>query len=146
MNTAEKLRFLADRAEDGTEFIFQDNVYYFNSVLLIRKIENQVDLTSETCNLGMNELRFGNLKLKPQWEFTEDEKVILSNVDKKYLWIVRESDNQLLLFTKKPNKNITGSLYHCAPESDYVIFKQFNHLFQSIQWEDKEPCEFRRYL
>ena len=70
-------------------------------------------------------------KEKPQ--LTEDEKVILMNLPKKYKWIARDIDGCLYVYASKPKKGIT------MWESDGLPMIPFDHLFQFIKWEDKEP-------
>lgn len=66
---------------------------------------------------------------------TEDEKVILRNVPKDYKWIARDKDDDLCIYIEKPEKdNVVWS-----NEDDYESFYLFEHLFQSIKWEDTEP-------
>ena len=83
-------------------------------------------------------------KQKEKWVFTEDEKVILRNLPKEYKYIVRESKEGgegLTLFPEKPTKgyyNWGGKNWHCI--------REFNHIFQCIQWSDEEPCEFRKFI
>ena len=93
----------------------------------------------------INELcKILDVELKPQWEFTEDEKAILRNLPDEFRWIARdESDNQLYVYTSKPAKYNDVWLYVIGKTRNFNIVK---HLFQSIQWSDDEPCEFRKYL
>ncbi len=135
MNTAEKLRFLADRAEDGKEFMIRNGVFKFEG-------DKLYDIDSKRTSLQIfNSVVECNLKLKPQWEFTEDEKAILRNVSTTYNWIARNEDGNFTLTLNKPKRNQTywSGMY-------LSIMQQFSHIFKSIQWEDEEPCEFRRYL
>ena len=73
-------------------------------------------------------------------EFTEDEKTIAKNIDKKYKWIARDSNGWLYLYQNKPNK-----LDCCWDDPNnstpyrIVNLKYFNHIFISIKWEDDEP-------
>ena len=64
-------------------------------------------------------------KEKPK--LTEDEKVILRNLSKKYKWIARTGNGNLYIYQDK---------YAIAGKSlDF-----FSHLFKSINiWEDEEP-------
>ena len=77
-------------------------------------------------------------KLKPQ--LTEDEKVILRNVPYDYKWIARDIDGCLYVYESKPKKGIT------MWESDGLPMIPFDHLFQFIQWEDKEPYSIEELL
>lgn len=148
MNTAQKLRFLADRAEDGKEFLIylsgltpleplQSYIVADNNLFVIVR---EVKIPS---SLPLQEILLYDFELKPQWIFTEDEKVILRNLSDKYQWIGRDEDNRLYGHALMPTKNKT---YWACNVGDLINLKGFNHLFQCIQWSDEEPCEFRRYL
>ena len=136
MNLAEILRFLADRWEDGKEFYIANVRYSLNSGKLIRKkdgIESKIRI---------NDLKGLNLKLAPQWTFTDDEKVILRNLPEEYKWIARDKDGSLGIYFEKPLK---GKDMWVLPIG-YYLFNGYRHLFKSIQWSDGEPYEFREYL
>ena len=77
-------------------------------------------------------------KEKPN--LTEDEKVILRNVPYDYKWIARDIDGCLYVYESKPKKGIT------MWESDGLPMIPFDHLFQFIQWEDKEPYSIEELL
>ena len=95
-------------------------------------------------NLSVESLRFLELALKPQWEFTEDEKAILRNLPDEFNWIARDDDNdELFIYAFKPTKFNGTWIFD---EGSVTDFDNFKHLFQSIQWSDEEPCEFRSYL
>lgn len=70
-------------------------------------------------------------------KLTEDEKVILRNIDKKYKWIARDEDGRLFIYAIEPlksiNKWIGGTWRH------WTHFVAFSHLFTFIKWEDEEP-------
>lgn len=66
-------------------------------------------------------------------KLTEDEKVILKNINKTFKWIARDIDGILYIYTSKPKKGIT------MWESDGLPMISFDHLFQFIKWEDDEP-------
>jgi len=76
-------------------------------------------------------------------QFTEDEKVILRNIPKGYDWIARDGDGDICIYKAISDKNnCFWSYFH----QDSLCLTVFNHLFQSIKFEDKEPCEFRKFL
>lgn len=85
--------------------------------------------------------------VKPQkFEFTKLEKTILSNVSDKYNYIARDSGGQLKLFANKPKNEIIplfGGVW--TSESIKTIFP-YEHLFKCIIWDNKQPCEFRKFL
>ena len=74
------------------------------------------------------------------------ELIILENLcpdfDAKY--IARDEDDSLWVFNVRPVKgaNTWSSDYFHPPES----LNMFQHLFQFIQWEDKEPWKIEKEL
>lgn len=67
-------------------------------------------------------------------ELTEDERVILRNIDKEFRYIARDEDGSFFLYEKKPIKM----------EDDYgtsglAIMFPFQKLFKFVKWEDDEP-------
>lgn len=58
---------------------------------------------------------------EPKWQFTENEKKLLSLVDKKFKWIARDQDNLICLYVNKPIK-------------------------KSICWLDEEIANYKRFL
>lgn len=76
---------------------------------------------------------------------TEDERVILRNLDKKWKWIARDmEDNNLHIYTLEPTKVI--DCWNVAGLDNYENFYIYNHLFQFIKWNDKEPCNIEKLL
>lgn len=69
-------------------------------------------------------------------KLTEDEKVILKNINKNYKWIARDVDGRLFIYIDKPIKGDTywGYTYIYASPLDV-----YSHLFTCIKWEDEEP-------
>lgn len=65
---------------------------------------------------------------------SDDERIILRNIDSKYKYIARDEDGLLRLYKTKPRKflDIWSSV-------GWTWFYVYNHLFQFIQWTDKEP-------
>ena len=90
------------------------------------------------------------IKLPKKKQFTDDELCILRNIDKKYKWIARdkvdrdEYDNygNLNIYFGKPKKSTVSWL----PSDEYCEFHAYNHLFQSIKWEDEEPIYIDDYV
>ena len=73
-------------------------------------------------------------------KLTEDEKVVLRNLPKKYKWIARDKSDWIFLYKEKPIKlkiSWSGCMYTTLP---------FKHLFQFIQWEDEEPYSIEELL
>lgn len=70
-------------------------------------------------------------------KLTEDEKVILKNIDKRYKWIARDECGTLSVFVDKPSKFL--GMWNNKRHTGWYHINVFAHLFQSIKWDDKEP-------
>lgn len=139
MRKGEKLRFLSDRLEDELVFMVEDVEFVFINGELY---DNEEGFPSD---LKLAQLLNADLALKPGWEFTEDEKVILRNLPEQYKWIVRDEHTNLLrVYEHIPSKYPEVSVWRFGGIS--YSLEPFKNLFQSIQWSDDEPCEFRKYL
>lgn len=68
-------------------------------------------------------------------KLTEDEKVILRNIDKTFEWIARDNDGSLFAYEDKPLKtdDYGWDSINC------MSLGLFNHLFQFVKHEDNEP-------
>jgi hypothetical protein len=84
---------------------------------------------------------YGIQKLPKKPKLTEDEKVILRNLPKEYRWIARDNSRELYIYENKPKKD--GKIWWI-----YGLKNQppFQHLFQFIKWEDKEPYKIKELL
>ena len=135
--------------EEGEEF----KIYGYEAIYFI---ENGYlyfigDYGEQKSYLNINEVVGKNIiKLQKKKQFTDDELYILRNIDKKYKWIARdkvdrdEYDNygNLNIYLGKPNKSTVSWL----PSDEYCEFYAYNHLFQSIKWEDEEPVYIDDYV
>lgn len=110
------------------------------------------DYGEKKSYLNINDVAGKNvIKLPKKKEFTDDELCVLKNIDKKYKWIARdkadkdEYDNygNLDIYLGKPNNKSTVSW---LPSDEYCEFHAYNHLFQSIKWEDNEPVYIDDYV
>ena len=135
MTLGDKFRFLADRLEDGKPFLMDDVECVFG--------DNMLQMESPVISIRINKMKSADLKLKPTWEFTGDEKAILRKVASRWRWIARDDDGMLNLYDKKPYK--ISDMWGFSPHN-FTSFSCFRHIFQSVQWEDDEPCEFREYI
>lgn len=86
----------------------------------------------------MNE-REGQMK-----EFTEDEKTIARNINKRYKWMARDKFGTLHVYMLKPVKKEStktwGSSCYEIARVDFLLDKG---LFKSISFEDDEPTLIR---
>ena len=73
---------------------------------------------------------------------TEDERVILRNLDKKWKWIAKNKFDGLTIFEDKPNKY---DFVWCGKE-DFTDFCFYDHLFQFIKWEDENAYNIEELL
>ena len=137
--------------EEGEKFKFDGYVdIYFIKNGYLYFID--IDSTERVCYLQINDVVGKNIiKLPKKKEFTDDELCVLKNIDKKYKWIARdkvckdEYDDygNLNIYLGKPNNKSTVSW---LPSDIYCEFHGYNHLFQSIQWEDEEPVYIDDYV
>lgn len=70
---------------------------------------------------------------------TEDERVILRNLDKKWKWIARDENGGVYVFNDEPRR---GRGLWCG---EYGSLITFNHIFQFIKWVDK-PYNIEKLL
>ena len=76
---------------------------------------------------------------------TEDERVILRNLDKKWKWIARDEDrDDLHVYSLEPVKTVYE--WNVEGVMNFENFYIFNHLFQFIKWEDDEPYNIEELL
>ena len=133
---------------EGEEFKVngKDTIYFITDNILQYKINSY---HSKVSNLKVNEI-IKITKLPKKKQFTDDELCILRNIDKKYKWIARdkvdrdEYDNygNLNIYLGEPNKSTVSWL----PSDEYCEFHAYNHLFQSIKWEDNELIYIDDYV
>ena len=75
-------------------------------------------------------------KEKPK--LTEEERIILKNINEHFEYIARNEDNRLYLYEKKPRKIDYG--WQMNDDRTYFVdFYMYDNLFQFIQWGDEEP-------
>lgn len=72
-------------------------------------------------------------KEKPK--LTEDEKVILRNIDKTFKWITRDCDNELVVHDEMPIKTSEPAWF----SDNSASLEAFEHLFQFVKREDNDP-------
>ena len=96
---------------------------------------------ADRCSRSFQEWLNAEYVEPPKWKFTEDEKAILRNLPEVYKWIARDSDGDLYVYESKPSKE--GEFWNALSCCAWTLF---THIFQTIKWEDEEPCEFRKYL
>ena len=91
------------------------------------------------------EKQLQELKEQIKHQFSEDEKIILRNIDKECKWIARDKNGNLFLYSKKPAKyGDSWSWDDGICNADYIDI--FPDLFQSIKWEDEEPVEIAKVI
>lgn len=74
--------------------------------------------------------------------FTEDEKIIARNIDKKFEWMARDKNGTLFFYSFRPVKKEEIKKWgnNSREYAEYVSTILFNReLFKSIKWEDDEP-------
>ena len=109
----------------------------FDENLNIIDCDNGLDIMKVYKDYTCKELLWER-KEKPQP--TEDEKVILKNIPKKYKYVARDKSGCLYVYASKPEKIIT------IWEGSGLAMTPFYHLFQFIKWEDEEPYSIEELL
>lgn len=69
--------------------------------------------------------------------FTDDEKVILNALPKRYKWIVRGLDDILYVYEYKP-KRVEKKWYIRRGAVQWM--GMYNHIFKNITWENGAVC------
>ena len=72
--------------------------------------------------------------------FTEDEKIIARNIDKKFEWMARDKNGLLYAHSSKPTKkgrSWVNNYHYYYYVSVSALFGQ--EMFKSIKWQDDEP-------
>lgn len=77
-------------------------------------------------------------------KLTDDEIVILKNIDKNYHWIAKNGIGNLFVYKTKPLKN--GTTWQIIDNNIFSELYVFKNLFQFIKWSDKEPYEIDELL
>ena len=129
--------------EEGEEFKVngKDTIYFIRDNVLQYKINSY---HSKVSNLKVNEI-IKITKLPKKKQFSQDELCILRNIDKEYKWIARdEEDGGICIFIEKPLRK--NHIWDLERSSHYMFFSCYNHLFNSIQWEDEEPVYIDDYV
>lgn len=73
-------------------------------------------------------------------ELTEDEKVILSNLDERYKWTSRDKNGSAWIYEEKPSKKINEGFWNHSGRIDSLLnLDVFPNLFKWLSWEDDEP-------
>ena len=80
------------------------------TIELVEKKNKELDKEIEKLERKLAELK--KQKAIKKWRFTEDEKVILRNLDKKFKWIARDNDNYLYIYQSKPEKSSSCDEWH----------------------------------
>ena len=127
----------------GTYATIKDIDYYLDRVKLTDFSIPNLDRNKWIISLDMLKPAVNEPK---QWKFTEDEKVILRNLPKEYNWIARDGNKDLYIYTGKPEKDKEKYYFNVDIIYGLRSINEFKHLFQTIQWDDFEPCEFKKFI
>ena len=133
--SGDKYLFTFHDEEDIFVDLTGDGYYYFESLYFNTNYKNSdIVIMKVYKDYTCKELLWErNEKEKQKPELTEDEKVILKNIPKKYKYIARDKNGLIFLHSKKPSKYD----YSWIGYNDIAF--PYYHLFQFIKWEDDEP-------
>lgn len=127
--------------EEGEEFKIKGYEYTY----IIKKQFLYILNEDRYSHLEVNDLVNKEIiKLPKKKQFTDDELCILRNIDKKYKWIARDKSGSLCIFDEKPKKS--EEMWDNVICSDFIELNCYNHLFNSIKWEDEEPIRIDEYV
>lgn len=70
-------------------------------------------------------------------KLSDEEKVILKNIDKRFKWIARDKNGNLFIYCSEPFKSKV--MWIPQKHADLTDISCFEHLFQFIKWKDEEP-------
>ena len=122
-------------------FVLNELVNYNDDLIYIGKeaksIPKDLDIV-KVYNWNHNLL----WKRKEKSLLTENEKVILRNIPKKWKWIARDKDNNgLFVFENKPTKIDVcwGGCWVANNPGESRGLNLYKHLFKFIKWKDEEP-------
>lgn len=131
--------------EEGQEFSIRGIV----STYKVEKIENIQHLLYldrgrwQKSKFWVNDLV--DIEIVRRKELTEEEKIILKNIDKKFKYIARDEDGTLFFYTSEPSKGcyrwhvqLVNGIYARMPTN--------NSIFQNIKWEDDIPVKIDDYV
>ena len=134
--------------EEGEEFTRDDSKIYYKYRVYNNRIQHFDEALKiwEYSTLSINALFTSEIiKIPKKKEFSQDELCILRNIDKEYKWIARdEEDGGICIFIEKPLRK--NHIWDLERSSHYMFFSCYNHLFNSIQWEDEEPVYIDDYV
>ena len=125
--------------KDGDYITFEDDTRIFEVVQEKDDLYLMCDLRK--LNFFIKTINKNFIIIQPKPTLTEDEKVILKNINKEYMWIARnESKECVSVFSDFPTRSRFVWDY-----CDAMWNLPFNHLFKFIKWED-EPYEIKELL
>lgn len=104
---------------------------------------SECGMSKERSNCTVARLKWLLSEYKEPIKLTKLEYDILKYISEntKYLYITRDRCNGLFLYGMEPSKG-DG----CWNGKSYAGMTAFNKLFQSIQWEDKQPTSIKDML
>lgn len=75
---------------------------------------------------------------------TDDEKVVLKNINKDYKWVARDNNENLYVYVEKPIRVVYEGEW--TDRHRFITIDAFKHLFKFIKWEDEEAWEIDKLL
>ena len=83
------------------------------------------------------------IKLPKKKQFTDDELAIMRSLPKLYEWIARDGSGRMFMYNVKPKRSDS---YWEAQNTLWNSVVMFEHIFNSITWEDEEPVIIDDYV
>ena len=145
VETREGIKYLY-HGQNGNKFLnlltgesYTDLCAYDDNLLVEKYKDTDFDIVKVYKDYTCKELLWER-KEKPV--LTDDEKVILRNINKAFKYIARDRGDSLFVYTSKPIKKRNDWKFNYIDENlkdEWSAITIYNHLFQFIRWDDKEP-------
>jgi len=143
MNKIECVEFILERMRDGKEFLvegYEMEAFYNNNDGNFYWVE---PTSRGKIYMKFNEMLYLDLQLPPAHSFTPDELVIMEHLP--YPYLVRDFDGELWNYEYEPFKMEEHWEADGGFESSRSLHL-FEHMFESIEFENKEPVNRKDYL
>lgn len=138
---------LIDIAE-GKKMFFNLNEAYDEDLNCTIMCNECLDIVSVYSNPVLNVVHYDKF-----WErksLTNEEKIILQNLDKSFKYITRDKNGELWLWKTeklfKSGKDWIIGEGNCGIERGCLNFIAYNHLFKCVSWDDENPTDIEELL
>lgn len=138
------LNEMQNMSDEEISYILKNPCTIFANVEDCGETKNRLGTNILTC--GVCAVEWLKAEYKKEVKLTETERTILENIDKDYKWITRDKDGTLYVFEFEPYRDTAYDSWDENDDGKMEKLDIFNHLFQFITWEDKEPYNIEELL